>query len=43
MAKEKRDRQGDKQQPEAKPAQAQHSAKETPRLQEPLPRQSRPR
>jgi large subunit ribosomal protein L5 len=32
MAKEKRDRQGDKQQPEAKPAQAHHSSKETPRL-----------
>jgi large subunit ribosomal protein L5 len=32
MAKEKRDRQGDKQQQEAKPAQAHHSAKETPRL-----------
>ena len=32
MAKEKRDKQGDKQQQEAKPAQAQHSAKETPRL-----------
>jgi large subunit ribosomal protein L5 len=32
MAKEKRDKQGDKQQQEAKPAQAHHSAKETPRL-----------
>ena len=32
MAKEKRDTQSDKQQPEAKPAQAHHSAKETPRL-----------
>jgi large subunit ribosomal protein L5 len=32
MAKEKRDKQGDKQQPEAKPAQAHHSAKEAPRL-----------
>jgi large subunit ribosomal protein L5 len=32
MAKEKRDKQGDKQQPEAKPAQARHSAKEIPRL-----------
>src|SRR5580692_8811141 len=32
MAKEKRDKQGDKQQPEAKPAQAHHAAKETPRL-----------
>jgi len=32
MAKEKRDKQGEKQQQEAKPAQAHHSAKETPRL-----------
>jgi len=32
MAKEKRERQGEKQQPEAKPAQAHHSAKEIPRL-----------
>ena len=32
MAKEKRDKQGDKQQQEAKPAQVHHSAKETPRL-----------
>ena len=32
MAKEKRERQGEKQQQEAKPAQAQHAAKETPRL-----------
>lgn len=32
MAKEKRERQGEKQQQEAKPAQAHHSAKETPRL-----------
>jgi large subunit ribosomal protein L5 len=32
MAKEKRDKQGDKQQQEAKPAQAHHAAKETPRL-----------
>jgi large subunit ribosomal protein L5 len=32
MAKEKRDKQGDKQQQEAKPAQAHHSSKETPRL-----------
>ena len=32
MAKEKRDKQGDKQQQEAKPAQAHHSAKEAPRL-----------
>src|SRR5579862_380604 len=32
MAKEKRDKQGDKQQAEAKPAQAHHSAKEPPRL-----------
>src|SRR5258707_251655 len=34
MAKEKRDKQGEKQQQEAKPAQAHHSAKETPRLKE---------
>ena len=32
MAKEKRDRQGEKQQAEAKPAQSHHIAKETPRL-----------
>ena len=32
MAKEKRDKQGEKPQQEAKPAQAHHSAKETPRL-----------
>ena len=32
MAKEKRDKQGEKQQQEAKPAQAHHGAKETPRL-----------
>jgi large subunit ribosomal protein L5 len=32
MAKEKRDKQGEKQKQEAKPAQAHHSAKETPRL-----------
>jgi large subunit ribosomal protein L5 len=32
MAKEKRDKQGEKQQQEAKPAQAHHSAQETPRL-----------
>ena len=32
MAKEKREKQGEKQQQEAKPAQAHHSAKETPRL-----------
>jgi large subunit ribosomal protein L5 len=34
MAKEKRDKQGEKQQQEAKPAQAHHSAKETPRLKD---------
>src|SRR4026209_1862261 len=32
MAKDKRDKQGDKQQQEAKPAQVHYSAKETPRL-----------
>src|SRR4030081_1922111 len=32
MAKEKRERQGEKQQQEGKPAQAHHAAKETPRL-----------
>jgi hypothetical protein len=43
MAKEKRDKQGDKQQQEAKPAQVHHSAKETPRLKAAFWLKSRPR
>ena len=37
MAKEKREKKGEKQQAGGEAGQAHHSAKETPRLKEPLP------